>query len=117
MGVNPKNPVVGAGMDLTPLSRTTTTAVRNAVQPGWRNPGAQVPPPRPVSRYTDVTTVEHRRFAAADRTICLMVYDIDGTRFWTLEEFFAGVRPCASIRLRFFVSNLDAFDLRVERGM
>ena len=24
-------------MDLTPLSRTTTTAVRNAVQPGWRN--------------------------------------------------------------------------------
>jgi len=24
-------------MDLTPLSRTTTTAVSNAVQPGWRN--------------------------------------------------------------------------------
>ena len=24
-------------MDLTPLSRTTTTAIRNAVQPGWRN--------------------------------------------------------------------------------
>ena len=37
VGVNPRNPVVGAGMDLTPLSRTTTTAVRNAVQPGWRN--------------------------------------------------------------------------------
>ena len=37
MGVNPRNPVVGVGKDLTPLSRTTTTAVRNAVQPGWRN--------------------------------------------------------------------------------
>jgi RNAse (barnase) inhibitor barstar len=60
--------------------------------------------------YRDITTVEDSTTAALDRTICLMVYEIDGKQFSTLEEFFAEFNRVVTPGFDLSLSNLDAFD-------
>jgi RNAse (barnase) inhibitor barstar len=57
-----------------------------------------------------LTTVEDSTTVAVDRTICLMVYEIDGRQFSTLEEFFAEFSRVVTPGFDPLLSNLDAFD-------